>query len=102
MSSLTQRIKSYLDAHSSQWIPATLLYSMAEKNNYSRADIKQSLSDIAHTLPYATWSVSEGDYHASKEPGVTGKGVYYRSWVNNITPTDLARIREGIEAFDAL
>lgn len=100
MPPLTPRIKSYLDAHSSQWIPAPLLYSLATSKNYSHADIKQSLSDIAHTPPYATWSVSEGDYHATKEPGVVGHGVYYRK--HNMTPAELARKRQGLDAFDAL
>ncbi len=98
----TEVIKQHLDDNASEWIPAPLLYSIASAHKHPHADIKQSLSDIAHTPPYATWSVSEGDYHASKEPGVTGKGVYYRSWVNNMTPTDLVRIREGIDAFDAI
>jgi hypothetical protein len=96
----TEVIKQHLDDNASEWIPAPLLYSLSEKNNYSHADIKQSLSDIAHTHPYATWSVSEGDYYASREPGVTGKGVYYRK--HDMTPAHLQRNKQALEALDAL
>lgn len=96
----TEVIKQHLDDNASEWIPAPLLYSIASAHKHLHTNIKQSLSDIAHTPPYATWSVSEGDYHASREPGVTGKGVYYRK--HDMTPAELARIREGIDAFDAI
>lgn len=102
MSSLTQRIKSYLDAHASQWMPAPLLYSLASSKGYSHDEIKRALSEVSHTPPYATWSVSAGDYRAEKEPGVTGKGVYYRSWAEKITPQELKKIKDGLEYFDSM
>lgn len=100
MSSLTQRIKSYLDAHASQWMPAPLLYSLASSKGYSHDEIKRALSEVSHTPPYATWSVSAGDYRAEKEPGVVGAGVYYRK--HDMTPAELISNREALEAFDAL
>lgn len=97
---LTTRIKAYLDNHAAQWVPAPLIYSLANKHGYSHDEIKRALSEIAHTQPYATWSVSAGDYHALREPGVTGKGVYYRAW--NMTAAELEHNKQALDAFDAL
>lgn len=96
----TDIIKQHLDNHAFQWVPAPLLYSLANKHGYSHDEIKRALSDVAHTAPYATWSVSADDRHALREPGVTGNGVYYRAW--NMTPAELERNRVALATFDAL
>ena len=100
MTPLTPRFKSYLDAHASQWVPAPLLYSLASSKGYSHDDIKRTLSEVSHTPPYASWSVNADDHHATKEAGVTGAGVYYKK--QPMTPAELERNHEALDAFDAL
>lgn len=100
MPPLTPRIQAYLTNNASKWTPAPMLYALANKHGYSHDNIRTALSEIAHTPPYATWSVSDGDYHAQKEPGVTGKGVYYRQ--HPMSPEELQRNKQALDAFDAL
>ena len=100
MTTLASRICAYLDRNASQWVAAPLIYSIASKHGYRHDDIKRALSDVAHTPPYATWSVMDGDHHAQRQPGVGGKGVYYKR--QPCTPSDLAFYKRQDEAWDSL
>lgn len=98
MPPLIPRIKTYLDHNAGQWVSAPLLYSIAQKHGYLHDEIKKALGAIAHTPPYATWSVSDGDCHAMKRPGITGKGVYYKK--HHMTADELQRNAESLELFN--
>jgi hypothetical protein len=100
MPPLTPRIKAYLDAHASQWVPLPLLHTLATGKGYSHVDITTALTEIEHTPPFAKWSVSDGDTKALKHDGITGRGVYYKK--QPMSPEELRRNKEGLEAFDSL
>jgi hypothetical protein len=100
MEPLAPRIMSYLDKNASQWVPYQLLYSLASSKDYTHHEITTALATIEHTPPYAVWSVSAGDYHAQKEPGITGKGKYYRRY--HMDMAHATRAQESLDAFDAL
>lgn len=100
MPPLIPRIKVYLDNHASQWVTARLINSMAQGKGYSYNEIRNALSNISHTPPYACISVQESDVQRIREPGIVAEGVYYRRHL--MTQKELKSIQDGLAYFDSL
>lgn len=100
MPPIIPRIKKYLENNASQWVPVTMVYTVARRAGYSTEDITTALTEIEHTPPYAKYSVSDGDTKALKHDGITGRGVYYKK--QPMTQQEIARNKEGIDAFEQL
>lgn len=91
---LLDRIKSYLTTKN-EWVHTDQIYVLARQHGYQQDAIKRSLNTISHTPPFASY-FSTGD--DTKEP--RARGTWYR-W-HNMTPAELTRNQQGLDAFDAL
>ena len=67
----------------------------AQQTGYTREALRDALNTISHTPPYASWYVSPDDTKANRV-----SGTYYRNW--DMTPDELARNQQRLDAFDAL
>ena len=91
---LIDRIKAYLQKQA-DWTHTDQIFVLAGRNGYTSKAVSSALNTISHTPPYASWYVSSGDTKANRV-----SGTYYRYW--DMTPEELARNQQALDAFDAL
>lgn len=97
---LIDRIKQGLTINTGKWLHSHLIYTKMQSEGYTTDAITRALDTIHHEPPFAKMNVDGDDHRTLKEMGVTIGGYYYTC--HPMTPAELARNKEALDAFDAL
>lgn len=97
---LIDRIKQGLHTNLGKWVHSHVIYTKMQREGYTTEAIKRALDTITEHAPYAVVQVGDTDHHAFKTMSVNSGGYYYVE--HTMTPDELARNKEALDAFDAL